>query len=159
MAGRVTHLFISPAAGAPMQACDEVTALAGVGLDGDRYAAGIGYYSGGPAPGRHLTLIDQAAIDAANAGLAVPLAPAETRRNIVTTGIDLETLLRRRFRIGGVECTGIRWCPPCTYLDGLLGRRVYDALTNRGGLRADIVGHGPIRIGDPITPIDDGSVG
>jgi MOSC domain-containing protein YiiM len=130
-----------------------LTAHAGRGLEGDRYALGVGRYSD-ERPGRHLTLIAIEEIDAANASLAMPLAPDEARRNIVTRGIDLPALIGRRFRIGQVECVAVRHCPPCTYLDGLLGREVLDALHERGGIRADILAGGIIRVGDAIEVAD-----
>jgi MOSC domain-containing protein YiiM len=137
-----------------MRACPEVTAVAGVGLEGDRYAQGTGCFSDGGGPGRHLTLIASEDVEAASAELPEPLRPADTRRNVVTGGVDLTALLGRRFRIGEVTCVAIRTCPPCTYLDGLLGRRVLDALTGLGGIRADIVTGGIIRVGDEIVLLD-----
>jgi MOSC domain-containing protein YiiM len=154
MPGEVLHLFTSPAAAAPMAPRTSAIARAGRGLDGDRYAESIGHFSD-DRPGRHLTLVAIEDIEVANASLAVPLTPGDTRRNVVTRGIDLRSLLGRRFRIGGVECVAVRHCPPCTYLDGLLGRTVLGALTDRGGIRADILTGGMIHVGDRIGVIEE----
>jgi MOSC domain-containing protein YiiM len=150
--GSVTHIFTADVAGAPMRAHRAIRALAGVGLEGDRYAAGSGAYSGHPGAGRHLTLVSQEWLDAASAELRQRLAPIDVRRNLVTVGVDLDALLGTRVRIGTVVCDVVRTCPPCTYLDGLLGRRVLDALRGRGGIRADLVTDGTIRVGDAIEP-------
>jgi MOSC domain-containing protein YiiM len=154
MIGCVTHLYVTATAAAPMEPRTEIKALADIGIEGDRYAVGAGEYSSRGGRGRHLTLIAQEAIDEANAELDSPLAPGEHRRSIVTQAVDLMSLLGRRFRIGEVECEGVRTCPPCTYLDGVVGRRVYDALTDRSGIRADITSSGIIRVGDPIELLD-----
>jgi MOSC domain-containing protein YiiM len=154
MPGFVTHVFTASEQGAPVRSHDEIHAIAGVGLEGDRYAKHRGRYSDGPSHGRHLTLVAQEGIDAANAQLATPLEPGDVRRNIVTTGIDLDTLIGHRFRIGTVVCEAVRPCPPCTYLDGLLGQRAIDALRGRAGIRADIVADGTIRVGDRVERIE-----
>jgi MOSC domain-containing protein YiiM len=150
----VAHLFVAPAKTAPMEARQAVTALAGRGLAGDRYATGAGTYSD-DRPGRHLTLIASEAIDAANAWLDEPLRPGDARRNLVTAGVDLADLMGRRVRIGGAEVVVVRDCPPCTHLDAVLGRRVLGALTGRGGVRADVVVGGVIRVGDHLEVLDD----
>jgi MOSC domain-containing protein YiiM len=51
-------------------------------------------------------------------------------------------------------CEAVRPCPPCTYLDGLLGQRAIDALRGRAGIRADIVADGTIRVGDRVERIE-----
>lgn len=152
--GAVTHLFTAPHAGAPMQAHQQTRALQGSGLEGDRYATGTGYYSPRPGTGRHLTLIAQEDLDAANAELDPaqrPLLPHETRRNVVTAGIDLNALIGNEFTIGDVVCVATRPCTPCRYLDELVEREVMHALVHRAGIRAEILGSGTIRIGDRIT--------
>jgi MOSC domain-containing protein YiiM len=79
-----------------------------------------------------------------------PLDPSEHRRNVVTRGIDLNALVGREFSIGEVRCRGMRLCEPCTVVQRYVGRPVLRALVHRGGLRADIVGDGHIRLGDPV---------
>jgi MOSC domain-containing protein YiiM len=155
MTGTVVAIFVSPEAGAPMRLVEEAVAVAGAGLEGDRYRTGIGFYSATPTtPGaRELTLIEEEALDEiARAGFT--LASGEHRRNITTRGIHLDPLLGRRFRIGDALCEGVRACPPCNHLEELTGKAVMKPLLHRGGLRARIVAGGAIRAGDPIRVVE-----
>lgn len=148
--GRVEAIYIAPEAGKPMLGVELVRALAGQGLEGDRYAIGKGYYSPRPGTGRHLTLIEAEVLEALWKETGISLLPHEHRRNITTRGIALNTLVGKRFRIGEVLCQGMRLCEPCTYLEGLTGKPVLEPLVHRAGLRADILTNGVIRVGDPI---------
>ena len=151
--GSVVGIFIAPAAGAPMIALTGVEVVAGRGLIGDRYFDGRGYYSLiPPLTGRRLTLIAGEALDALTAETGITLAPDECRRNLVTRGIDLDALIGKRFRVGAIECYGERPCPPCGYLEGLTGKKgVNRGLTDRGGIRAEILLDGAIALGDEIA--------
>jgi len=142
-------ICIAPTAGAPMQAVSEVEAVPGVGLAGDRYLLGIGYYS--PTPGfREVTLFEAEVLDWLAAEHRVTFTPTDHRRNLTTRGISLPTLLGRRFRIGQVVLEGMKDCPPCTHLEDIVHQRVLHPLVGRGGLRAKILEGGPLRIGAPI---------
>jgi MOSC domain-containing protein YiiM len=156
MAGEVVGIFVAEQAGAPMRALDEATAIAGAGLVGDRYHAGVGFYTPVPGP-RQLTLIEEETLRALADEHGIALAPIESRRNLTTRGIRLNDLVGRRFTIGEVVCEGVRHCPPCTRLEELTGKPVLGPLVDRGGLRADILTGGVIRIGDSIQPAEDGS--
>ena len=150
--GQVTGIFIAPAAGAPMVALERAEVVAGRGLVGDRYFTGDGYYSQmPPLTGRRLTLIEGEALAALENETGIVLRPDECRRNLVTHGIDLDTLIGKRFRIGTIECYGERLCPPCGYLEKLTGLRgVNRGLTDRGGIRAESLLDGEIMIGDVV---------
>ena len=78
---------------------------------------------------------------------------AAARRNVVTRGIDLNALVGRRFRVGEVECLGQRLCEPCAHLQRLTAPGTLRALVHRGGLRADVLTDGTIRVGDAVTPL------
>ena len=80
------------------------------------------------------------------------LAPGEARRNVVTRGIDLNALVGRRFRVGDAECVGRRLCEPCAHLQRLTHPGILRDLVHRGGLRADILEGGAIRVGDTVVP-------
>ena len=155
MTGAVSGIFITAVAGEPMQSVIEARAVAGTGLEGDRYWSGVGFYSATPTtPGaRELTLIEEERLEEV-ARDGFPLAPGEHRRNISTHGVTLDRLLGRRFRIGSVLCEGVRDCPPCNHLDAVTGKALLAPLIHRGGLRARIVTGGLIRVGDEITPVD-----
>jgi MOSC domain-containing protein YiiM len=153
MTGKLVAIFTTADPGRPMEAHDEVSATAGAGLSGDRYRAGTGTFSGNAGAGREVTLIAREGIEAANQD-GVRIEPHETRRNLVTEGIDLDTLIGRTFAVGEVVMRGVRDCPPCQHLEQLTRPGVRVALEARGGLRADIVRDGVIRVGDKIAEID-----
>ena len=152
--GTVEGLAVAPAAEAPMRLLETAQAVAGRGLDGDRYAAGAGTFSsrGGRRPGYDLTLIAAEVLDEL-AATGQPLDFAGTRRNVLTRGIDLYALVGRRFRIGDVECEGLRLCEPCVHLDRISGPGILRPLIHRGGLRADVLSDGEIRRGAPVRSV------
>ena len=150
--GRVEGIYLKPAAGELPLGVDEVKALAGEGLQGDPYVdAGEG---GEPGKGYHLTLISREAIEEL-AAEGTMLVPGESRRQLETLGVDLDTLVGRRFRVGDVECLGVRVCAPCKKLQKLTGKEVLLGLKGKGGLRADIMSSGVIRVGDAIEALAD----
>jgi hypothetical protein len=142
--GAVEALFIAPAAESAVVLVDEALAIAGRGLEGDRYVTGSGTFASG-RPGSAVTLVDAAVLDAL--GRAI-----DHRRNVVVRGTDLNALVGREFTLGEARCRGRRLCEPCAHLDRLNGGGVLRPLVHRGGLRADIVVGGTIRVGDQLTP-------
>lgn len=161
--GEVVAIHVAPEAGAPMRSLASVTAVANEGLAGDRYrgGGGGGHFSQRPGGGSHLTLVEVESLDAIAAETGVVLSPADSRRNLATRGVRLADLVGRRFAVGDAVCIGIRPCEPCAHLADLLGRRgaaasLVRALAHRAGLRAEIVGGGVIRPGDPIRLLPDG---
>lgn len=157
MTGRVAAIFLCPEAGAPMQPLAAVEAVAGVGLAGDRYSSGTGFYSDRPRAdgGREVTLIAAEMLDELFAASGIRLTPAESRRNLLTSGIGLNALIGRRFTIGDVLCEGVDHCTPCERLVELTGKPVLKPLVNRGGLRARIVTGGTIAVGAPVREVAD----
>ena len=154
MSGEVLHIHIAPTAEATLTRVNSVRAEPGRGLEGDRYHAQKGSYSGDGRSGREVTLVASEAIEALEAESGVKLAPGESRRNITTLGIDLNEFVDRELRVGGVVLRGVRLCDPCDHLEGLVGQaNTTSGLENRGGLRCDIVSGGIIRVGDEITPV------
>jgi MOSC domain-containing protein YiiM len=102
-------------------------------------------------PGQEVTLIEQEALEAAQREYDLPLTHAESRRNLLTSGVPLNHLVGRRFTIGSVVLEGVKLCEPCGYLERFTGKKVIEALRHRGGLRARIVQGGVLRVGDPIA--------
>jgi MOSC domain-containing protein YiiM len=154
-AGVVESIHIAPASGAPVRAVDAVRAIAGVGLEGDRYADGCGHYQDARVS-RELTLIQAETLEALTRDHGIDFAAGETRRNVTSRGISLNELVGRRFWVGDVLCQGTRLCEPRQYLSDLTGKPLLRALVHRGGLRADILHGGFFRQGDPIRVADDG---
>ena len=149
--GRVESIHIAPSAEAAMHGLVEVTAVAGVGLAGDRYAARTGSFSTKPKPGRQITLIEAEAIEALERELGLVLTPGETRRNLITRGVALNHLVGHEFRVGEVRLLGHELCEPCGDLARMTGKtQILPGLVHRGGLRAEILEGGLIRVGDLI---------
>jgi len=150
--GRVESIHITATAEAAMSSVAEATALAGVGLEGDRYAARTGSFSAKPKPGRQITLIEAEAIEALERELGLVLAPGETRRNLVTRGVALNHLVGREFSVGEVRLRGHELCEPCGSLARMTGKpQIQPGLVHRGGLRAEILTGGVIRVGDAVV--------
>jgi MOSC domain-containing protein YiiM len=157
MNGTLLSIFISPAAGQPMQSTPAAHALPGQGLEGDRYCTGSGSYSDIPGTGRQITLIEIEAIEALAAEDGPRLSPGDARRNLVTKNVALNHLVGKEFTVGGVRLRGMRLCEPCGYLAGLTHPGVLPGLVHRGGLRAEILSEGMIREGDPVVYEGDNS--
>ena len=154
---RVVGLFVSPAVGERMQMRTAVRALAGKGLEGDRYALSRGSYSQvARQVARHVSLIGREAMEAANEDLSrrglVPFEPHETRRNIIVEGVDVYALLDQTFRIGAVRLRGSDPTRPCHVPSVAAGKTGFaEAYHNRGGILAEILTDGLISIGDVLV--------
>lgn len=146
-AGSVVGLLTAPDAESPLARVDRVEAVAGHGLAGDRYHAGRGTFSG-PGRGYQLTLVEAEVLEATD------LPWEQARRNVVTSGIELNGLVGRRFAVGRVECIGRRLAEPCAHLQKLSRPGLLRPLVHRAGLRADILVGGPIAVGDRVAPCD-----
>jgi MOSC domain-containing protein YiiM len=151
--GTVISLHITPTGAAAMRSAEQVRAVAGRGLEGDRYFNQLGTYSNQSGTGRHVTLLEVEAVEALKRDYDIDIAPGHSRRNIVTRGIALNHLVEREFTVGQVILRGTRLCEPCSHLEKLTRQGVMRGLIHRGGLRAEIVTGGMIRIGDAIVPL------
>jgi MOSC domain-containing protein YiiM len=150
--GTVESIHIASTAEGPPQSVPRATAVPGAGLEGDRYALKLGtFYK--PAPDHELTLIEAEAIEALRRDYQVELAAGDARRNIVTRNVPLNHLVGMEFAIGDVRIRGIRLCEPCDHLQKVTGKSLIKGLLHRGGLRAQILTEGTIRVGDVISII------
>ena len=143
-AGRVEAVLTAPDAESRLVRVEQVDAVAGRGLDGDRYHDGRGTF-GGPGRGYQLTLVEAEVLE------SIDLPWEDARRNVVTRGIALNALVGERFTIGAVECVGRRLAEPCAHLERLTRPGLLRPLVHRAGLRADIVRGGRLSTGDPIV--------
>lgn len=149
--GDVVSIHVTAKAGMPMESLQQVEAIAGRGLEGDRYFEGTGHWSSSPGVSREVTLIEIEAIESLAREKSIQITPGAARRNVVTRGVPLNHLVGREFQVGGVRLRGTRLCEPCQYLESLTTKGLLSALVHRGGLRADIVSGGTLRVGDVIT--------
>ncbi len=151
---RVFEIFIAQDKGEPMKSVNQVEAIAGVGLEGDRYAMGKGAFSKNLRVIRHVTLIGLEHIGIANSGLKMPYSFAETRRNIVTENIDVNGLVGREFRIGQAVMRGVELCDPCVRPEKLSGKSGFkESFELLSGIRAEVLETGWVANDDPIEII------
>lgn len=156
MAASVESLHIAGAAGATPQSQTQVELAAGRGIVGDRYYTNAGTFSPEHQdPDHELTLIEVEKVEAFNQQTGGAMNPGDLRRNIVTRGVDLNSLVGKQFKIGPTTVVGIRFCEPCSYLAERLGPNVVSDLVHKAGLRAGIVEGGTVRVGDAISVIQD----
>ena len=153
--GSVVAISIAKTASEPMVSVEQAKAVAGRGLEGDRYFLRQGTFTDNPnTTGRQVTLIESEAVDALERDYGVKIEPAAARRNIVTSGVPLNHLLGKEFSVGGVRLRGVRLDEPCNHMASLVDEANKDkirlGLMHRGGLRADILNDGTIRVGDTI---------
>lgn len=147
----VVQMFTAPTAGALMQAQSIIEVRAAQGIVGDRYGENIGSFSNQRDVARDVTFIAGEAIAAANGYLAEeglqPFLAGETRRNIVTWGIDLNALAGVQFEVDGIRFVGVELADPCHRPSALLKRKGFkEAFAGRGGLRARALDNGRIKL-------------
>jgi MOSC domain-containing protein YiiM len=149
---QIVEILIAANPGSPAVSLQSVRAVPGRGLEGDRYFNGVGTFSPHPQkPDFEVTLVQKEHIDAFASSTGVSFTPRDARRNLVTVGVDLNTLVGREFRAGPVLIRGIRLCEPCNYLAGRTSPEVLRGLLHKGGLRAQILSEGEIRVGDALV--------
>ncbi|MCA1845157.1 MAG: MOSC domain-containing protein [Actinobacteria bacterium] len=153
------RVFVAGAGGETMRPVDAVQAVAGRGLDGDRYATRRGYWT--DVDECQVTLIRSEDLDEIAASSGVAVQDGQHRRNIVTRGVDLRALAGRTFRIGEATFAYDRPRPPCRYIESLTEPGMTRALAaRRGGICVRVIESGLVRTGDAIEvlPVDEGFV-
>lgn len=146
--GHVVAIGIAGAAGEPLISVQEVMALAGQGLEGDRYSRGEGSFNRGRIGSRQVSLINSLFVR------GTTFKYPETRRNIATYGVELMDLIGKEFEIGEARFKGIKYCDPCTRPSELANKpQVFrDAFSDRGGLIAEVLRSGVIAVRSAIIP-------
>ena len=155
--GNVEGIFISPEFERLPEPVDQVEVIAGKGIRGDRYFVPHGRENAADDAGHDLTLIEAEALEALEAEQGIVLAPAASRRNVLTRGIGLNDLVGKRFRVGEVECEGVELCEPCNHLEGLTEPGVMRGMVHRAGLCAEVLHGGSIRVGDRVAADSPGT--
>jgi MOSC domain-containing protein YiiM len=151
--GRVEALFVAPEDSAPMERRESVEAVPG-GLRGDRYYMGEGYYS--PYDVCQVTLVRAESLEQIRDDHGIDLSDGRHRRNVVVRGASLRDLLDTTFRVGDAVLRGTRPRPPCVHVEQVAGEEgVARALGDgRGGICADVVEAGAIRVGDDLAVVE-----
>lgn len=149
----IRHLFLSPghnffghygeeAGKNPLHEVNEIECVAGRGVRGDRFFDYKLDYKG------QITFFAQEVFEDVCRSLGANARTAEvTRRNVITLGIDLNSLIGRRFTVQEVEFEGVCECKPCVWMDFAIAPGAQAALEGRGGLRAKILTDGRLRTG------------
>jgi MOSC domain-containing protein YiiM len=147
--GVVEEIYVAREGSAAMARVDEVRTIEGCGIEGDRYCEGTGFWTpyGDVC---EVTLIESEDLEHIESELGIRVKSGEHRRNIVTRGIRLEDLRRKRFRIGESTLEYDRPRPPCRHVQDLSGPGMRRALKGRGGICARVVEGGRIRARDQI---------
>ena len=143
MPGRVEAIRIAPEHEQLPEPVDSIE-VSSEGLPGDRYF-GRG----------DITLVEAEALDAFRDETGISLSHAEIRRQVLTSGVRLNDLLGKRFRVGEVEAVGAEWCEPCNHIQSITRPGVLKGMVHRAGLRADIVQPGTISVGDEVDEVTD----
>jgi MOSC domain-containing protein YiiM len=147
--GVVEAIFVAPAGGQPMRPVDEVEAVAGTGLVGDRYAERTGYWT--DVDECQVTLIEAEALDSISTSSGVAVQHGEHRRNVVVRDVELRSLAGARFTIGSASFEYDRPRPPCRYIESLTQPGMTRALAaRRGGICVRVVESGVVRVGDTL---------
>ena len=153
--GKLLAIAIARQAKGTMENVDSIEAVAGEGLLGDRYGAGIGaaQFRGRRKPENEVTLIAREAIEAANDEFNYTIEHLDTRRNLLTEGAPLNELVGKKFCVGQAVLKGLELCEPCGYLEKRTFVGIKAALKHRGGLRCCVVEGGKIEVGDVIQEL------
>ena len=149
MKGVVERIFIASKGSAAMERVEEVRTIEGCGIEGDRYCEGTGFWT------RYgdvceVTLIESEDLDYIQNEIGISVKNGEHRRNIITSGVRLGDLRRKRFRIGEAVLEYDRPRPPCRHVQDLSEPGMTRALKGRGGICARVVESGWIRVRDAI---------
>ncbi len=151
--GTILSIQIAAKANEHLTSLQEVQAVAGLGLEGDRYYTRTGTYSNKHDESREATFIEAEALEALQRDYHIEFNGAESRRNFTTRGVALNHLVGREFAVGDAVFRGIRLCEPCTHMEEASGKPARKGLIHRGGLRAQIVKSGLVRVGDALREL------
>lgn len=132
-----------PEGTAPTLDVTEVECVAGHGLRGDRFFDYKENYKG------QVTFFAEEVFEDLCAQFQMDrefASPGAFRRNVITRGVDLNSLIGQKFEIQGIRFAGMAECTPCSWMDKAFHIGAHAALKNRGGLRAKILSDGVLRV-------------
>lgn len=150
--GTVIGIYITPEKSTPTRKVEQVEAVEGIGLKGDRYfKKQLKKNPDQRSPEKELTLIEYESVEMLNQNYDFgEVRAGDLRRNVITQNIRLNPLVGRTFRVGEVVAHGLELCEPCIHLEKLTDKKIMKPLVHKGGIRAKIVKGGIIRNGDNI---------
>jgi MOSC domain-containing protein YiiM len=125
----------------PTLAVPEIHCVPGRGIEGDRFFDFKAGYKG------QITFFSQEVYGALCEQLKIrDKSPGALRRNVICAGVDLNTLIGQDFEVQGVVFRGREECRPCHWMNEAFGEGAEEAMRGRGGLRAEILGDGVLRV-------------
>ena len=141
--GRVEWIGLRPAQKQPMLEVDSVEGCPEKALHGDRYS--------GRSRKRQITLIQSEHLVAIASYLGIPsVQPAQLRRNILVSGLNLLALKDKEFQVGSIRARFTGLCHPCSAMQAEFGPGGYNAVRGHGGITAEILAPGKISLYDKI---------
>ncbi|MGL4632211.1 MAG: MOSC domain-containing protein [Leadbetterella sp.] len=143
-AGKVEWIGVRGQSNETMVELNTILAEIG-GLQNDRSNKGLATSK------RQVTLIQKEDLEAVASFLNLDsVSPQQTRRNIVVSGINLNALKGKPFKIGEAELFMTNYCYPCSKMEKRLGKGGFNAMRGRGGITCAVITPGKISIGDSI---------
>lgn len=143
--GTLARIYLRPSARTPVREVQQSTAVPGAGLSGDHAGGG----------NRQVTLLDEAAWDAACSELGQELDPGSRRANLLIRGVDLEAAIGRGIRIGECTIKVIHETRPCRLMDDVVNglQKALDP-GRRGGVYGRVIEGGDVAVGMPVEIVD-----
>ena len=121
---------------------ESIQCVSGKGIEGDRFFEYKENYKG------QITFLEREQITLMESALDIPnIDPSKFRRNVITRGIDLNTLIGKKFKLAGIQFEGVEECRPCYWMDRAVGEGAGECLKGKGGLRARILSDGELTTG------------
>jgi len=117
---------------------NSVTLQEGRGIKGDRFE-----FSTYP-----ITLFSLEVAEEVCRELELPLDVKLFRRNIIISGVHLNSLIGEEFTLGGVKFRGLAHCAPCPWMNAVMKKGAYTLMRGRGGLRVEVVSAGTLVLGE-----------
>ena len=112
------------------------------------------YYGNFKNSYEQVTFIESEKIDDFNKKIRKKIDYKDFRRNIITSGIDLNKTINKKIQINNVVFKIHELCQPCKYLQNKLEvKNLVKLLAFRSGVRAEILISGEISINDQIKII------
>jgi len=127
------------ATGPELHASIEVRA--GLGIVGDRYFGQRAHRTAS------VTVMAAESVERLGPGLD----PADTRRNIIVRGLDIDSLRGEDFALGGILFRAHRPANPCAWMDVALAPGAFKALRGHGGMRCEPLTSGTLRLGPAVA--------
>lgn len=154
--GQVEKIYIALESRGKVLEIEEAELEEGKGILGDRYHSKAEQLisEGKTVPDNHISLVAKEELEAFLMTHDSELGFGDFRRSIITSGIDLNSLVGKRFKVGDAVCYGFELCEPCAYLASSVHRAVLPGLVHKGGLRATVISSGTISSGSEVGETD-----